>query len=776
VPINLHPSGTLTIACQWARTAGGASDPQDGPSFLARLRDFVDADQSSRPGSLIGGVLAEHILPYFEGPVNAASLALTDSLNQVVYGVSAADAKVMHVPERVIRSQDTGLSPLDGRTFADIAASPYAATYLDEVTHLHWWFHPGESRTPDQGYRHKVHRINGVYCFMINDREDQAKFGNFDGGAVMDTRYSLLQKALYGNSSEIVVVFDDWEALAGKSFDPVQGVSVPNNNPNQYHNTIRWLANHPWVRIANLKDLLALALADPSAFVVDHGTRTDLSLQTYEWLKHASEDSYHYWYYDANAGYSGNEQSFYDLVPVITGAQGDYHARGASVTDDGPPLPSGMKHGDLNTPGTLMYEAWRAIAAAPAGRLRELGIASYLAMIYETAWHEEDAADYSDSDGYGAWTSPDATWDGVNTWALRLQNHVRGVGLYAAAAAWADSAARGLLGSATVARAADLDWDGEAEYVIEDRTSFAVFERYGARCVLACARDAGDDDAEVVVGAPLTNPSAPGEEEYTGAAANRCSAFKEMNGGTYADAVYAAAAATNGWRFTSPDGLVQKTVTLAPGSRRLHAAYSETASGPLYVRFGLSPNPLDLVLHGQSHLVGSFPATREYRLVNTSGRGAADLAWSAGVSFNAAPGDAGSDRRNLALTEEVELCGDGAFDLELGLFADTSDVTVAVPAPGVPETFALSGPVPSPARGAAQLELALPAAARVRASVVDVQGRRLVELDLGERAAGQVRVDLPARADDGTALTPGLYFVCVRAGGREATRRWVIVR
>lgn len=88
---------------------------------------------------------------------------------------------------------------------------------------------------------------------MINDREDQEKFGNWDGGMLLDTRSSLLQKALYGNSSEIVVVFDDWEALAGKSFDPVGGNMTLNNNPNQYHATIRWAANHPWIQISNLR-------------------------------------------------------------------------------------------------------------------------------------------------------------------------------------------------------------------------------------------------------------------------------------------------------------------------------------------------------------------------------------------------------------------------------------------------------------------------------------------------------------------------------------------
>ena len=62
---------------QLGRAARAApADPQDGPAFLARIRDFVDADQASSPGSLIGGVFAEHIMPYFEGPVNAASIAL----------------------------------------------------------------------------------------------------------------------------------------------------------------------------------------------------------------------------------------------------------------------------------------------------------------------------------------------------------------------------------------------------------------------------------------------------------------------------------------------------------------------------------------------------------------------------------------------------------------------------------------------------------------------------------------------------------------------------
>ncbi|MEO5989180.1 MAG: T9SS type A sorting domain-containing protein [Candidatus Eisenbacteria bacterium] len=786
VPINLHPSGTLTTACLWASKPGGASDPQDGPSFVQQIREFVDPDQGVKPGALIGGVFAEHIMPYFEGPVNARSLAVTDSLQQVVYGVSAAQAKVMHTPERVIRSQSTGSSPLDGNTFEDIAASPYQATVIDEVTHLHHWFYSGEGCTPDAGYRHKVHKVNGVYCFVINDREDQGKFGNFDGGAVLDTRFSLLQKALFGNSSESVVVFDDWEALAGKSFDAVSGNSVPNNNPNQYHRTIRWLANHPWVSIVNLKDLLGIAQANPAAFVIDHGNRLDLGVQTYEWLKHANENSYHYWYYNSDAGFTGNEQSFYDLVPVITGPQGDYRARGATPANDGAPLPSGKKHGDMNTPGTLMYDTWARLQQAPQNRLRVLGEWSFLAMIYETAWHEENELDYSDTDCYGNWNFPDGSWDGVNTWALRLQNHVRQGSIYAAAALWADSVKRGLWPVQVVTRATDVDLDGEAEYVIANRRAYTVFERYGGRCVLACVYDAARGDAEVIVGAPVTNPSAPGEEEYTGVGANRCSAFKDVNGGGYTDAPYAATVFVNGvpgstargWQFVSPDGKVNKFVSLEIDSSDVHAHYSETVTGPLYVRFGLSPNPLDLIHQGQAHLASTLLGDR-YRLANSAG-GAAQLEWPAGASFNPAPSFAGTDRRNLALTEEVELFGDGDFDFTLRLRPDTSFSRPPVAA--IAEGGALAGvalaisPTPTRAGTTGTLWFTLREAAEVHVELLDASGRRVVAHSFGHHEPGILRASLAARDASGDPLAPGLYFVRVSTENERAQRRWVVLR
>ena len=701
VPLNIHMSGSLIVASRWAE-APTPGDLSDGPAFLARVADFVDADQNDgRPGSLIGGVFAEHIMPYFEGPANAASIAHFNDLALNQFGLTPADMRIMHTPERVIRSNSTGLAPLDGHTFEDIEASPYIATYLDEVTHFHWWFDAAETRWSGAGgsydapAHHKIHKINGVYCFLINDREDQAKFGPQDGGMHLDTRFALVDKASQGDQAQLTLVFDDWEALAGKSFEPGAGQSNENNNQMQYQQTIRWAANHPWIEIVNLADVLdrAVNTGNPqydAGWVVDQGYRFDLGIQTYEWLKHAAENAYHYWYYNENAGFGGNEQSFYDLVPVLLGDQGDYHRRfpGAEPTSDAGAnakdladgsvfLPSGKPHGDLNAPGTLMHDAWAAIAAAPANALRDLAEIAFVNLIYETAWHEEDDGSSGSYQGtqYGdPWPHPDTTWDGVNTWALRLQNHVRSVGVIADAAAWFDDVANGLIDPNTVVEAIDLDQDGQHEYLLSNNRVYACFERWGGRLVQGFAIDESGAPRPIqVLGAPLTNPSEPGEEERIGPGANRCSTFKDMSS-AYVDAEYAVTLGAASLQFTSPDGMIVKTITLPHGSATFRAAYANTTGAPLYVRVGASPNVADMISSGRANL--STTSTAAHVTLRNSAGGLVRV-FTGSASLNPAPADAGHENRNLALTEQIEVFGGAAFDFRVqigtGMFDEDVD-------------------------------------------------------------------------------------------------------
>ena len=310
--------------------------------------------------------------------------------------------------------------------------------------------------------------------------------------------------------------------------------------------------------------------------------------------------------------------------------------------------------------------------------------------------------------------------------------------------------------------------------MIRNNRVWLAFEKYGARCVLAAAYDPAAREAQVLVGAPLTNPSAPGEEEYTGSAAFRCSAFKEMNDGGYADAAYAAVAVAGGWRFTSPDGAVVKTITVPDGSYDIGAAYAETVPGSLYIRLGLSPNPADLAFHGHDHLTGVYDGARNsYTLANSSG-GAVHLDLG-GTVFNPSPADAGYNRRNLGLTEQVEISGDGAFSFTMTLLPGGRTATGL--ADGMrPPSLTLSGPSPSPATGSSLLRFRLEEAAEVRVAVADVSGRVVWSRDLGRREAGLVELRLGPGDADGRPLPAGVYFVRVDAGALTATRRWVVLQ
>ena len=672
-PINLHISGTLMMSFLWAKQnpAEPGYPNRDGPTFMQRCKDFVTIG----PGSLIGGVLAEHIMPYFEGEVNRKSIEQNSQLIEHYFGLTEEDMKVMHVPERVIRSQTnhphvSTAGPLTGKTFEDIEQSGFTATYLDEVTHLHWWFYPNEQDAwgmdcpcgkwaggqgcNEETYHHKIHKINGVYTFMINDREDQAKFGNDDGGMMHDTRYTLLQKAMHPDSSQITIVFDDWEALAGNSF----ASPFPNNNADQFHNTLRWAANKQWIELVNLKDVLDWAMNDPS-WVIDQGYRYDLSNQTYEWLKRASEHTYDNWYYG-----SVLEESFFDRVPPV-------HNNWA---------PAGMKmYGDMNTPGTLIRDSWDTIQQITSPYLKMISEWSYSAMIYETAWHDEDAnPDQYQSRNYQVtfnrndactFSYEDTTWDPISGWAVRLHGHVRDMGVMKAASDWVENIKNGTQGPQTTVFAADIDDDTLYEYVLCNDKVFLCIERWGARVIKAFVYDPymNGGDARMVVGVPISNP--PEESENEGASNNRTSLFKDhwstgQSSNGYIDMDFAATnalpvAGPDYWEFRSQDGRIRKRIQLPAGRDVAFAHYNVSNSvGTLYVRNGLGPNQLDLMFNGTDNLIRQQDAS--YRgLFNTQG-GAAYMVRGHNAEFSTlsitqSVFQGGWDNRELPLIEIFEL-------------------------------------------------------------------------------------------------------------------------
>jgi len=671
LPINLHISGTLMMSFLWAaQNPGEAGYPdRDGPAFMKRCKDFV----TSGPGSLIGGVLAEHIMPYFEGEVNRKSIEQNSELIQHYFGLSESDMKVMHVPERVIRSQTNHprvsvSGPLDGKTFEEIEQSGFIATYLDEVTHLHWWFYPGETNNPgwdnnncgrwagglgndEEPYHHKIHKINGVLTFMINDREDQSKFGNDDGGMMLDTRFALLQKALHPDAAQITIVFDDWEALAGNSF----ASATPNNNADQFHRTLRWAANKPWIEFKNLNDVATWAQSDTN-WVIDHGYVYDKSSETYEWLKRASEQTYDNWYYG-----SALEENFFNRTAAVHNTWS----------------PAGMKkYGDMNTPGTLIRDSWDTIQQITSPYLKKVSEWSYSAMIYETAWHDEDAnpdqyksrnyqVDFNRSVAQGNCddSAADTTYDKTSGWAVRLHGHVRDMGVMKAASDWINNIKSGAQSEATTVYATDIDDDTLPEYVLCNNRVFICIERWGARIIKAFVYDPymNGGDARMVIGVPVSNP--PEESENEGADNNRTSVFKDhwstgQASNKYIDEDYAApvspVADADSWEFRSNDGRIRKRIRLPAGRDVVIAHYNTSNTvGTLYVRNGLGPNQIDLMLNGTNNLRRLSDAS--FRGLRNLQGGEAYLVRGRNTDLNTGLiANAGWDNRELAMIEIFE--------------------------------------------------------------------------------------------------------------------------
>ncbi|MCO5172279.1 MAG: hypothetical protein M9894_38770 [Planctomycetes bacterium] len=619
MPVNINVSATLAASAEWgART------------FNDRIRRFLDGKPETGQGALLGGVIAEHIMPYFEnalaphggGGANAAAVRLKDEALDRIYG--GPPRSVFWIPERVVR----------GSTFQDVLTDArgrptgYRYTVVDQTTHLTRWFGHADAHGKN-GF--KINRINGVSCFIINDDADQWKFANTDGGLWVWTRRDLVRKALDPDQEQLTLVFDDWEAFSGRSFT---SFGVGNDNPDNYERSLRWLANHPWVQVVTLEEITTWGWRE-----VDRGHRPDLAIETYDWLRHATEESYHNWYYG-----SPLEESFVNLRPErVPGVQ----------------VPKA--YGELHRPGTLLGDIWANVARAPANRVRDLAEAVFLVTMYETAWHDEDMNDYLPKTASGDYRFPDTTWDPIAGWARAMHSRVGDASIAAHAARWAASPPSGVR-----VWKVDADEDGEDEYVVADGRAFYVFEDDGARLMLAAVR-APDGRADTFVAGLLP---CPGDEARRDRETEREDGpvrphglvdwWATGRGSRYVNETYRAEALADGWRFTSPDGLVRKTVRLSQG--RLTVEYDVApAAGTLSVRTGLAPATLDLFM-GQAL---TTTTRADGAVVAESGRVKVALAPRAGAQINHVAAFGGKGARGTAFAHQVEVQGQGRFGFVL---------------------------------------------------------------------------------------------------------------
>ncbi len=641
--LNLHVTPTLAAALQWARTDPATAEPwrltrlADGPAFNGWVRDLV----ATGTVHLLASTFSDHLLPYFTPEFNADNVRLAESFLERIYGARFDAHSVFWTPERV----------LDSDVLAKIGALGYGATVIDQDSHMWRWF-GRDVALGDDGYR--LNRINGVSCFVINNYAGQYRYSVRDGGPALALRALLNRRARSGTQDQAVTLFYAWE----ESLEAVKA--------DGYDALVRWIANRPWLRLVALDDVLAGredatgdGLGD-AWWQLDRGTAARQKLG-HDWLNHATQSNYDTWYVG-----SSNEEGLAGKVFEVR---------------PGVALP--QAYGMLYS-GGVISNAWRAVEGLSNTSVWELARSVLHASVFETAFHTEDNHNL-EKFSTGEYVYPSTGPGTLSGFAKVAQAQSRLAALYAAVDAWAAQAA-GLTATAQVV--ADVDLDGEDEYLLYNRHVCALFERLGGRLTGAWARRP-DGGVAQVVGNPVCYAGSETEEEGAanataeGVVAHRASCLKDWWVGTsaYVNDLYTVTPfGADGLRLVSGDGKIAKTVTLGAGAKLFEVSYvlsGSLAGATLYVRNGLAPDLRALLTDGQANLVRT--AEGGVSLANRSGAwrvtcavGAEDGVRTAQVNEEAVDDNPGLgvdfhtvNLRNLAQTEQVEVYGVGSFTFSL---------------------------------------------------------------------------------------------------------------
>ncbi|NCA81969.1 MAG: hypothetical protein EOM72_04410 [Opitutae bacterium] len=732
--LNLHITPTLAMALEWAKV-GTANTWYSGPGLNEQIRAGVAAGTFR----LLGSTFSDHILKYFDAAYNRANVQLaTDILNEI-YGGSptsgVVSTNVFWIPERVA---DVG-------TLKQVKTNlGFRATILDQTPHLLEWYGREESLA-DNAYK-----INRIYlenpggdwptldAFVIATAANNYRYVNTDGGLPTELRQLFNRRARSG-ADQISTIFYMWEDLSA------------NANADAYDVNLRWMANHPWIKVIALDEALGGETVNRDLTAAD-------GVKSQDWVHHASNEDYDNWYYG-----SGRHEG---LAPKV------FEVR------IGTNLPSATRYGSMTN--GILSNAWKTVQALAHADVKRLAQQTLFASTFETAFHNEDNGNLSRW-SFGDYVSPAADWMGLQGFAWKAQGQTRMAALYAAVDDWA-----GRTLSATEAVAADVDLDGENEYVLRNDSVMALFERSGGRMVGAWLKTG--THVVQMIGNFVSMPDSGTEDEGAdnlsggGVGAYRTSALKDWWDGSanHVNDLYVPSLTANSLTFSNA-GIV-KTVSLASVSTNVFAVSYAMPGKTLYVRNGLSPDLDALLRTGQRNLaeaaVGAASLAVATYKPSASLASTVKLAVATG-SINVAATDMSNtwntvNMRNQAQTRQVELVGTNALVF-------TIELASSVAAPNEPPVleFTPPGPYVMPVGATSSFTVAASdydsPSTTLTASNLPVGGTKLAAFDAntgifawhvtalsqGGRTNDVVYTNTTFAADDGTDATQAAVVITV---------------
>ncbi len=612
-PLTLHLTPTLASALQWASSSNNATD---GPAFNARIRNLVAQGRVD----LVGSTFSDHVPKYFLQQFNNENKALAETFLDSIYGngTQAASRNIFWPTERV----------LDTDTVSIIRNMGYTYTFADQMRHFLKWF--GRSAAlGTAGYR--INEVNGLKVIPIHDVTSEYLDQIRDEGASMPVRQLLSRRARSNVQDQVVVLWRDMSDFSNAA------------KADSYTANVRWFGSRPWIRVVTAQQIADNEIAykgqDGNTYSTwgteQRGEGKTLVQTAKDWVDWATGENYDHWYYNS--------------------------PREAGLRDETFGLPTVFGH--MGFEGQVR-EAWLGTNSTTTPSLRSLASGVLGASLFQTAFHNTPAGSLQKF-STGDYIYPDnAGTQSLAAFARHTQSQARFAKIYQRVQQWASTANSTTLGTETL----DVDLDNTPEYLLFNSRIFALFESKGGRMTAAWLRSPSTGKIWQVAGNFAAYSNTDTEDEgANNQTAFRTSGFKDWwtIGGTYGggnnttvNASYIPTALTGnstGWQFSTTG--ISKTITLANAwTGNLTATYALSGPSEIYVRFGLSPNLLDLKLRGQQGLAANETVTLS-TLTNTSGNETV-RAWVAGPIVTSAsdnPGNATTiNRRNQAQTHQVE--------------------------------------------------------------------------------------------------------------------------
>ncbi|MBN3036200.1 MAG: hypothetical protein JW861_11485 [Bacteroidales bacterium] len=226
--------------------------------------------------------------------------------------------------------------------------------------------------------------------------------------------------------------------------------------------------------------------------------------------------------------------------------------------------------------GTVWNDAWSFLMGVTDNSLAQLAWYTMMINLHETGWH---------SGGQ------------IADWEHRYSSHVKNANVYTEASRWAD----GQFAVTTACYLDDIDHDGTTELVIHNDKVFMVFERTGGKANWVFYKT-GFGQAFAVVGSDMAYWSET-EGDFNESSNNHVAALSDVSPNQQHSPYNIIIHQSSGDTVSASldQWGVVKTVSLTTGKDFLDVVY-QFYDQTGYVKSGWSPDLLDLIRSGKSHL------------------------------------------------------------------------------------------------------------------------------------------------------------------------------